>query len=151
MDIKVDAVIDDQVIGLIREHLQGMSRLSPPESIHALGLEALRQSNVAFWTVWEGRELLGCGALKERDRQHGEVKSMRTSPAHLRKGVAKYVLQHIIQVARQRGYRSLSLETGSRAAFEPARALYARVGFRFCAPFGDYVEDPHSAFMTLDL
>ncbi len=65
MDIKVDAVIDDPVIGLIREHLQGMSRLSPPESIHDLGLEALRQSNVAFWTVWEARELYGCGALKE--------------------------------------------------------------------------------------
>jgi putative acetyltransferase len=151
MDIRVDAITDEQVIGLIREHLQSMAELSPPESVHALGLEALRQPDMTFWSVWDGRDLLGCGALKELNRHHGEVKSMRTSAAHLRRGVAKHVLHHIVGVARERGYGRLSLETGSQAAFEPARRLYSSFGFRFCGPFGDYVEDPNSVFMTIDL
>ncbi|WP_020375136.1 GNAT family N-acetyltransferase [Sulfobacillus thermosulfidooxidans] len=151
MNIRRDDLKDHRVIGLIRAHLQCMSDLSPPESIHALDWEALRQPNISFWTVWEDNELLGCGALKELDHQHGEVKSMHTAAAHRRRGIATHILKHIILVARQRGYRHLSLETGSQAAFEPARNLYIRLGFRFCSPFGDYVDDPHSVFMTLDL
>lgn len=151
MEIRVDALTDGKVIALIREHLYGMSQLSPPESMHTLGLDGLRQQDVTLWTVWEGLDLLGCGALKELDPQHGEIKSMRTAAAHLRRGVAKFVLQHLIQVARARGYRRLSLETGSQPPFEPARRLYASFGFRFCPPFGEYVEDPHSVFMTREL
>lgn len=151
MDIRVDNLTDPRVIGLVGKHLEGMAQLSPPESIHALGLEALRKPDITFWTVWDGDDLLGCGALKELDGQHGEVKSMRTVAAHRRRGVAQHVLHHMIRVARERGYRHLSLETGSQTAFEPARVLYARFGFRYCAPFGDYVDDPHSVFMTLDL
>jgi putative acetyltransferase len=103
---------------------------------------------VTFWTAWENGELLGCGALKQLDAGHGEIKSMRTVAAHLRKGVARAMLDYIISEAERRGYRRLSLETGSMEAFEPARQLYARAGFVFCAPFGDYIEDPHSVFMT---
>src|SRR5436305_15148762 len=84
--------------------------------------------DITFWTVWENGELLGCGALKELDRQRGEIKSMRTASAHLRKGVARAVLYHIIVEAKRRGYRRLSLETGSMAAFRPARQLYAACG-----------------------
>jgi putative acetyltransferase len=124
---------------------------SPPESIHALDLEALRQPEITFWTIWEGGELLGCGALKELDSRHAEIKSMRTASPHLRKGVAKNLLQHILEEARRRGYIRLSLETGSMAAFEPARQLYAKFGFAYCEPFADYVEDPYSVFMTKEL
>jgi putative acetyltransferase len=124
---------------------------SPPESEHALDIEALRQPEITFWTVWENGELLGCGALKELDAQHAEIKSMRTSSSHLRKGVAKNLLKHILAEAKRRGYSRLSLETGSAAAFEPARQLYAKFGFTYCALFADYVADPYSVFMTREL
>ena len=116
--------------------------------MHALDLEALRAPNVTFWTGWQGEELLGCGALKELDPGHGEIKSMRTVTAHLRKGVAAKILDHIIKEAERRSYRRLSLETGSMDAFQPARALYASYGFEVCGPFADYVEDPYSVFMA---
>jgi putative acetyltransferase len=101
-----------------------------------------------MWSAWRGAELLGCGALKELDRSHGEVKSMRTAAAHLRKGVGSRILETIMEEARRRSYLRLSLETGSQPAFAPARALYARFGFLPCGPFGAYVEDPNSSFMT---
>ena len=151
MDIKLDDLTGSKVIELVCEHLQGMALNSPPESIHALGLEALRKPEITFWSAWDGDELVGCGALKELDNQHGEVKSMRTSSLHLRKGVAKHLLQHIIHEARRRGYRRLSLETGSQVAFEPARKLYSNFEFQFCDPFSDYIEDHNSVFMTLEL
>jgi putative acetyltransferase len=128
-----------------------MALHSPPESIHALPIEALRAPEVTFWTVWQGSDLVGCGALKELDASHAELKSMRTRASHLRRGVASALLEHMLTVARQRGYRRLSLETGSMNAFAPARSLYARHGFRLCGPFAAYVEDPNSVFMTREL
>jgi putative acetyltransferase len=101
--------------------------------------------------VWESGELLGCGALKELDSRHAEIKSMRTSSSHLRKGVAKNLLNHILKEAKRRGYNRISLETGSMEAFAPARKLYASFGFTNCQPFADYVEDPYSVFMTIEL
>ncbi|MFP5105927.1 GNAT family N-acetyltransferase [Neobacillus sp. C211] len=151
MDIKIDNLTGEKVAELVGEHLHGMTLNSPPESIHALNLEQLRKPEITFWSAWEGSELLGCGALKELDGQHGEIKSMRTSSSHLRKGVAKRMLKHIIEEAKQRGYRRLSLETGSMDAFEPARRLYASFGFQFCMPFADYMGDPNSVFMTMEL
>ena len=96
MDIRIDDLTGSEVAELVREHLQGMSLHSPLESMHALGLESLRKPEITFWSAWEGDELVGCGALRELDAQHGEIKSMRTSLSHLRKGVAKRVLQHIM-------------------------------------------------------
>ena len=151
MEIRVDDVTDPRIIELLQEHLQSMTLHSPPESIHALDVEALRRSDVTFWSVWQNNELMGCGAIKALDAAHGEVKSMRTVTAHLRKGVAAQLMRRIIDEARRRGYRRLSLETGSAAAFAPARNLYARFGFERCGPFGDYTEDPYSVFMTLAL
>jgi putative acetyltransferase len=119
--------------------------------VHALDLEQLRQPDITFWCAWEGAELLGCGALKELSPSHGEVKSMRTARAHLRKGVAGAILARIIEEARHRCYERLSLETGSMAAFQPAQRLYASFGFTPCGPFADYVEDPNSVFMTMAL
>ena len=151
MNIQIDDLKGSEIHALLQEHLQSMRIHSPPESVHALDIEALRQPEITFWTVWEGGELLGCGALKELDAQHAEIKSMRTASLHLRKGVAKHLLKYILEEAERRGYSRLSLETGSMEAFAPARQLYAGFGFTYCAPFADYVEDPYSVFMTREL
>ena len=151
VEIRADDLSGSEVVALLREHLASVALHSPPESVHALDIEALRAPEVTFWTVWQDSELVGCGALKELDASHGELKSMRTASSHLRKGVAAALLEHMLSVARERGYRRLSLETGSMEAFAPARTLYARFGFRPCDPFAEYVEDPHSAFMTREL
>ena len=151
MDIKIDGLSGSEIYELLQEHLQSMRLHSPPESIHALDLEGLQKPEITFWTVWEDNELLGCGALKELNSSHGEIKSMRTASRHLRKGVARNLLNHIFAEAERRGYSRLSLETGSAAAFEPARQLYTGFGFTYCEPFADYVEDPYSVFMTKEL
>ncbi|MEN1989564.1 MULTISPECIES: GNAT family N-acetyltransferase [Paenibacillus] len=151
MEIRVDDLSGNQVKALIAEHLAGMFADSPPESVHALDLEGLKRPEVTFWCAWEGEELMGCGAMKELDSQHGELKSMRTAAAHLRKGVARNILAHIIEVAKERGYKRLSLETGSMDSFIPARKLYEDFGFSYCGPFADYAPDPNSAFMTKEL
>ncbi|WP_337019844.1 GNAT family N-acetyltransferase [Oceanobacillus massiliensis] len=151
MEIRIDNLTGAEIIRLLEEHLQGMALHSPVESMHALDLQALRNPEITFWSVWEAESLAGCGALKELNGQHGEIKSMRTSSQHLRKGVAKQLLNHIIKEAERRGYSRLSLETGSMDAFEPARRLYRSFGFRYCSPFADYIEDIHSVFMTKEL
>ena len=151
MHIKIDDLRGPEIHQLLQEHLQSLAQHSPPESCHALDIDALRKPEITFWTVWESGELLGCGALKELDAQHAEIKSMRTASAHLRKGVAKTLLSHIIAEAQRRAYRVLSLETGPMQAFEPARNLYADFGFSHCGPFAQYVEDPYSVFMTRSL
>lgn len=148
MEIRVDDLTGPEIIGLLEEHLRCMALVSPPESRHALDLDRLRKPEITFWTAWKGSDLAGCGALKELDRRHGEIKSMRTAYAYQRQGVASTMLRHIIKEAQSRGYQRLSLETGSMAYFEPARRLYARFGFTHCAPFATYQADPNSVFMT---
>jgi putative acetyltransferase len=148
MEIKLDDLSSPEIRALLEEHLQNMHSISPPESVHALDLDGLRGPEISFWTVWSGDELLGCGALREIDATHGEIKSMRTAAAHRRSGVARAVLTHIIGEAQNREYTRLSLETGSQDAFEPARRLYASFGFSDCPPFEGYSEDPNSVFMT---
>jgi putative acetyltransferase len=151
MNIRRDDLTGPEIYQLLQLHLDSMALHSPPESIHALDIDALRQPEITFWTAWDNGELLGCGALKEIDTRHAEIKSMRTASAHLRKGVANTMLTHIIEQAKRRGYRRLSLETGSPDAFEPARRLYAAFGFAFCEPFETYVPDPYSVFMTREI
>lgn len=136
---------------MLQEHVQSMHLYSPPESIHVLDADGLRKPEITFWSIWENEELLGCGALRELDSAQGEVKSMRTATAHRRKGVARRMLEHLLIVARERGYQRLYLETGSEAAFVAARNLYASFGFEPCGPFGEYVLDPYSAYMTMEL
>ena len=151
MKIKIDNVTHPAVIALLDEHLRDMFASSPPESVHALDHDDLRAPDVTFWTAWDGDELLGCGALKELDERHGEIKAMRTSRHQLRKGVAAAVLEHIVAIARERGYERLSLETGSGGPFEAALRFYESQGFEYCEPFADYVLDPFSRFMTRSL
>ena len=151
MEIKKDDLNGPEIAILLQAHIDELSGISIPESMHALSMDALRNPEITFWSVWANSELMGCGALKELDSGHGEVKSMRTAPAHLRKGVASRLLKHIIDEAKRRGCRRLSLETGSSAHFEPALKLYQKVGFRQTNPFGDYTDDPNSVFLTLEL
>lgn len=151
MLIRVDDLTGPEIRSLLEEHLRNMHQLSPAESVHALDLAALRQPEITFWTVWNDDELWGCGALKELDPTHGEVKSMRTAEVHRRKGVGRAMLTHIIEEARARGYTRLSLETGTPEAFAPGRRLYESFGFAYCAPFADYTDDPFSTFMTRTL
>lgn len=151
MKIEIDDLSSSNVHALLNEHLQDMYALSPPESVHALDLDKLRQPGITFWCAWRGSLLLGCGALKELDPTHGEVKSMRTPRALRRQGAGRAILAHIIAVARSRGYHRLSLETGSSDAFRPALTLYERAGFARCGPFAEYVEDPNAVFMTMRL
>ncbi|MFE0501066.1 GNAT family N-acetyltransferase [Lysobacter soli] len=148
MEIRNGGLDHPAVASLLQEHLQSMAQLSPPESIHALDLDALRKPQITFWSAWQDDELMGCGALKQLDAAHGEIKSMRTASRHRRKGVAAAMLEHILDEAQRRAYTQLSLETGSMQGFEPARALYARYGFQSCGPFADYTDDPNSVFMT---
>jgi len=151
MEIRIDNLRGPEIAELLNEHLRDMHRVSPPESIHALDLDNLRQPEITFWTIWDEGSLAGCAAIKELDPQHAEIKSMRTASAYRRKGVAKQLLQHMLYKAKQRGYKRLSLETGSMDFFIPARELYASFGFENCPPFSDYIEDPNSVFMTKEL
>jgi putative acetyltransferase len=151
MKIIIDDLSGAAVVELLQAHLRSLAAISSPESMHALDIDELRQPEITFWSVWEEEQLVGCGALKELDGGHAEIKSMRTAAAHLRKGVASRLLEHMVDEAKKRNYRRLSLETGSMKAFEPAQRLYAKYGFTYCEPFGNYIEDPNSVFMTKEL
>ncbi len=147
--IQLDAELrDPRIAAFLEEHLADMRRASPPESVHALDLGALRQPGIRFWTAWLGETLVATAALKHLDQQHAELKSMRTTAALRGQGIAARMLAHVMAEARALGHARLSLETGSQPFFAPARALYARHGFQACGPFGDYAADPNSHFMT---
>ncbi len=151
IDIQSGDLADTAVQALLQEHLAGMAEHSPAESIHALPIAGLAADDISFWCAWQGPTLAGCGALKELTPEHGEIKSMRTAAECLRQGVAEALLQHIVEEAMRRGYRVLSLETGSGDAFQPAHRLYRKCGFDYCGPFGDYQPDPFSVFMRRSL
>lgn len=142
---------DPRVVDLLRIHLMSARLATAPGSAHALDLTQLRSPDIVFWTMWEKQTLLGFGALKRLSADHGEVKSMHTAQVMRGKGAGSAMLRHIIEMARVRGMSRLSLETGASEYFVPARNLYKSHGFLECPPFGDYVLDPNSIFMSLDL
>jgi len=146
-----DDLSGDAVRALLRYHLEQMHANSPPGSVFAFDIDRLRASDVTFWSAWNGASVAGFGALKALGGEAGEIKSMRTSPEFLRQGVAAALLDHIIGVARARGYVRLSLETGSGSAFEPALALYRRRGFADGDAFGEYTRSDFNQFLHLTL
>jgi putative acetyltransferase len=148
MDISIENLSASDVVALLEEHLAELRAVTPPESVHALDLDALRRPEVTFWTVRDHGVLLGCGAVRRLDAHHGEIKSMRTSSAAQRRGVAAALLARMLYDSARAGLRRISLETGTEEFFAPARALYEKFGFSRCPPFGEYQEDPNSAFMT---
>jgi putative acetyltransferase len=147
--LRVDDLSGEPVRELIARHLLGMHAHSPPESVHAFAIDKLRDPDVIFWSAWIGNEIAGCGALKRLSGEQGEIKSMRVADRFLGQGVGRAILEHIIAEARAMGLRSMWLETGSGDAFLPAINLYESVGFERCGPFGGYVADPFSVFMTV--
>lgn len=149
-------IIEDDLTGpditaLLRLHLDEMHQWSPPESVHAMPIERLRQPDVAFFAAWHGARLAACGAIKQLSVDHGELKSMRAHPDYRGQGAGKAMLLHLLEIARQRGYTRVSLETGRPDPFLPARRLYESHGFTECPPFADYTEDPFSLCMTRTL
>ncbi|MCT9008486.1 GNAT family N-acetyltransferase [Streptomyces rhizosphaerihabitans] len=148
MEISVDDLSGSEIADFLEQHVQEMRDITPLESKHALDLDGLRSPEVTFWSARDGGALVGCGAVKRIGAGHGEIKSMRTDPACKRRGIASQLLGHIISEARRMGFTRLSLETGSTEFFVPARELYKKFEFEYCAPFADYKEDPNSAFMT---
>jgi putative acetyltransferase len=151
MDVRPGDLEDPRVVELLREHLAGMHASSPPGSVFALDLSGLQDPLVSFFTVWDGDDLLGCGALKHLDDDTVELKSMRTTARHLRRGAGAFMLAHLLDLARARGHARVCLETGTGPAFEPALALYRKHGFTSCGAFGDYTASAFNQFMALAL
>jgi putative acetyltransferase len=151
MKIVVDDLTGPEIAAFLEEHVAEMLSVTPPESKHALDLDGLRRPEVTFWTVWDGDALVGCGAVKALEPGHAELKSMRTAPVRQRSGVGSVLLGHILDEAAGMGFRRVSLETGSGEFYTPARKLYEKFGFTYCAPFADYRPDPLSVFMTRSL
>ncbi len=151
LSIRTDDLSGAATQRLIGIHLAGMYETSPAESVHALGVEQLRSPGITVWSAWHGDEIVGIGALQQRDAGNAELKSMRVDEPFRGTGAGRAILRHIVGAAQSRGIRTLWLETGSESFFAPARALYASEGFTECEPFGDYRADPLSTFMTRTL
>lgn len=151
MDIRIDDLTGPEIAVLLSEHLEDMAEHSPPESVHALDLGALKQPEITFWTAWSGDKLMGCGALKDHGDGSGEIKSMRTSPEFRQQGVAKQIMTVIVDKAHELKLQRLNLETGSMEVFKPARIMYEGFGFIECEPFADYYLDRNSVYMTKSL
>lgn len=149
--IEPDDPASDDVQRLLAAHLAFAGDHSPPEDVHALDVPALRREEVSFFSVRDHGQLLGVGALKEIEPGHVEIKSMHTTEQARGTGVGKEMLDHLLHTARRRGYSRVSLETGTMAAFEPARRLYERAGFTVCPPYAEYTDSPYSVCMTLEL
>lgn len=151
LQIRQDDLTDPRTLDLVRLHLRAMHESSPPGTVFALGAQALAAPDVIVWTAWFGTAIAGIAALKRLSERHGEIKSMRTHPSFLRRGVGSELLEHVIREARARGMSHLSLETGNGAVFAPALALYRRRGFVEGGPFADYRPNGHSVFLHLPL
>jgi putative acetyltransferase len=151
LEIAEDDPRRDDVTALLERHLEFARSCTPAEFVFALDLDGLADPAVTFCSARLAGELLGIGALKELDPHHGELKSMHTSAAARRQGVGSALIAELLALARRRGYRRVSLETGAQDEFEPSRAVYARAGFTVCGPFGDYPDSTYSVFMTREL
>jgi putative acetyltransferase len=150
-EISIDDPRAEDVRELLDRHLAFANLHSPPEDVHALDVDGLVDPGVTFFGFRLEGELLGVGAIQRLDGDHAELKSMHTAKTARGRGIGRAMLDHLIGVARDRGFRRVSIETGSMPAFAPARSLYASAGFTPCQPFGDYRPSPHSSFMTLSL
>ena len=140
-----------EIVRLVRAHLDFANLHSPPEDVHALDLDALAADDITFYSGSVDGEVVAMGALRELDESHGELKSMHTAEPARGTGLGRAMVEHLLDVARHRGYRRVSLETGSMDAFVPSRNLYKSLGFEECPPFADYVESSYSVCMTMEI
>lgn len=150
-EIRADDLSRPETRALVAAHVAEMRAGSVPEAVHAYDVEKLRDQSVTLWAAWRGDRLAGVGGLKHLDEHRGELKSFRTHSDFLGRGVGRRILRHAIGEARGRGYGSLWLETGTEPPFDAARHLYASEGFERCGVFGDYPDNPLSAFMMMRL
>lgn len=151
MQIREDDLSGEAIRALLAYHSEDMHEHSPPDMAYVLDIDGLKAPGITFWSIWDGDDLLGCGALNQLAPDWGEIKSMRTHPDHLRKGVGAALLDHIIAAATARGYARLSLETGTGPVFEAALSLYRKRGFQNGPVFADYGESPFNQFLHLEL
>jgi putative acetyltransferase len=151
VEIVVDDLSGPEIAAFLEAHVEEMKSVTPPESKHALDLDGLRVPEVTFWTMVDGGEIVGCGAIKLLGDGEAEIKSMRVAPGRRGRGIGSAMLRHILDESRRMGIARLYLETGSFEFFEAARRLYLGHGFELCGPFGDYAEDENNVFMTKSL
>ena len=149
--IRPDDPTSPDVVAVLEAHLTFADEHSPPEDVHALDVSGLLDATVSFFSARRAGTLVAIGAIRELDPRHGELKSMHTVGTQRRQGLGRLMVTYLLGVARSRGYRRVSLETGSMEAFAPARSLYLGAGFSECGPFGDYRPSANSTFMTLAL
>lgn len=151
MELREGGLDDPRVIALVTFHQAEARAATPQDNAHAMGTGGLRHPDISFWGIWDGETLLGIGALRQISADHGEIKSMRTAPGQLRRGVARAILDHLVSLARTRGYARVSLETGTAPMFAPANRMYEAAGFVDGPVFGGYPESAHNRFMTMML
>jgi len=140
-----------KVNDLLIKHFKELKSVSPEGSAHVLDISGLKDPSIKFWSIWEENTLIGCGALKFLDENHGEFKSIRVIDDFRKKGYGFKIINHLIEEAKKLNVKRLSLETGSGNFFLPARKLFQKVGFEKCSPFAHYKEDTNSCYMSLDL
>lgn len=148
IEIKLDDLSGEPIKKLLETHLKNAALHSPEDAIFALDIKALKAPEISFWSAWQDDQILACGAIKMLDQEHGEIKSMHTLEKARGKGIGNQLVCHILQQAKGKNIKRLSLETGTAEAYYPAHRLYKRHGFEQCRPFADYQESIHSLYMT---
>tara|TARA_B100001250_G_scaffold124565_1_gene105877 strand:- start:2999 stop:3454 length:456 start_codon:yes stop_codon:yes gene_type:complete len=140
-----------QVNDLLKKHFIELRSVSPEGSAHVLDIPGLKIPSIKFWSLWNENELIGCGALKFLDKEHGEFKSIRVADKFRGKGMGEKIISHLIDQAKEIGIKKLSIETGAGNFFKPARKLFQKFGFKSCKPFAHYKEDPNSCYFNLEM
>ena len=140
---------NSEVLELLNKHFIELRSVSPEGSAHVLDIEGLKDQNIKFWSLWEGNLLMGCGALKLLNKEHGEFKSIRVEDRFRKKDNGIKILKHLIFEAKKLNIKRISVETGTGDFFTPARKLFNKCGFKLCKPFAHYKEDPNSCYMSM--
>ena len=142
---------NSEVNNLLKKHFIELRSVSPAGSTHVLDIEGLKDPSIKFWSLWENNKLVGCGALKFLEKNHGEFKSIRVADEFKKKGIGERIINHLIEEAKKLKISKLSIETGAGDFFLPARNLFSKFGFKSCPPFAHYKDDPNSCYYTLDI
>ena len=142
---------NSEVNNLLKKHFIELRSVSPSGSTHVLDIDGLKDPSIKFWSLWENNKLVGCGALKFLEKNHGEFKSIRVADEFKKKGIGERIINHLIEEAKKLKISKLSVETGAGDFFLPARNLFSKFGFKSCPPFAHYKDDPNSCYYTLDL
>jgi len=138
-----------EVNTLLIKHFIELRSVSPEGSAHVLDIAGLKNPLIKFWSLWKNDRLMGCGALKFLDKDHGEFKSIRVDDKFRGNGNGSKVISHLILEAKKLNIKKLSLETGAGDFFVSARKLFIKSGFKIVEPFSHYKEDVNSVYMSM--